>query len=134
MVPIRTRVLGISKEESKYQESIQSSTTTDRDIICKSDKNNHKRRLQILLPKVNYKRYKLTTKYIIILKGIKKRNKHFESLKAYNMMQVFSANDIYPKEHYVSVKLQQVQRNYRLRNYFCMHVNSLTPPPPPPPP
>ena len=43
------------------------------------------------------------------------------------MMQVFSANDIYPKEHYVSVKLQQVQRNYRLRNHFGMHVNNLTP-------
>ena len=29
-------------------------------------------------------------------------------------MQVFSANDIYPLEQYVPVKLQQVQRNYRL--------------------
>ena len=43
------------------------------------------------------------------------------------MMQVFRANDIYPKEQYVSVKLQQVQRNYRLRNHFGMRVTSLTP-------
>ena len=28
----------------------------------------------------------------------------------------------------MSVKLQQVQRNYRLRNHFGMRVNSLTPP------
>ena len=42
-------------------------------------------------------------------------------------MQVFSANDNNPEEQYVSVKLQQVQRNYRLRNHFGMHVNSLTP-------
>ena len=27
----------------------------------------------------------------------------------------------------MSVKLQQVQRNYRLRNHFSMRVNSLTP-------
>ena len=43
------------------------------------------------------------------------------------MMQVFNANDIYPWEQYVSVKLQQVQRNYRLRNHFGMLVTSLTP-------
>ena len=43
------------------------------------------------------------------------------------MMQVFGANDIYPWEQYVSLKLQQVQRNYRLRNYFGMRVTSLTP-------
>ena len=43
------------------------------------------------------------------------------------MVQVLSANDIYPKEQYVSVKLQQVQRNYRLRNHFGMRVTSLTP-------
>ena len=43
------------------------------------------------------------------------------------MMQVFSANDIYPKQQYVSVKLQQVQRNYRLRNHFGMRVTNLTP-------
>ena len=42
-------------------------------------------------------------------------------------MQVFRTNDIYPLEQYVSVKLQQVQRNYRLRNHFGMRVNSLTP-------
>ena len=42
-------------------------------------------------------------------------------------MQVFSANDIYSYEQYVSVKLQQVQRNLRLRNHFGMHVTSLTP-------
>ena len=42
-------------------------------------------------------------------------------------MQVFSANDIYPKEQYVSVKLQQVKRNYRLRNHFGIRVTSLTP-------
>ena len=43
-------------------------------------------------------------------------------------MQVFSTNDIYPLEQYVSVKLQQAQHNYRLRNHFGMRVNSLTPP------
>ena len=45
------------------------------------------------------------------------------------MMQVtcINANDIYPKEQYVSVKLQQVQRNDRLRNHFGMRVISLTP-------
>ena len=43
------------------------------------------------------------------------------------MMQVLSANDIYPWEQYVSVQLQQVQHNYRLRNHFGMHVTSLTP-------
>ena len=43
------------------------------------------------------------------------------------MMQVFSANDIYSWEQYVSVKLQQVQCNYRLRHHFCMRVTSLTP-------
>ena len=43
------------------------------------------------------------------------------------MMQVLSANDIYPWEHYVTVELPQVQRNYRLRNHFCMRVTSLTP-------
>ena len=42
-------------------------------------------------------------------------------------MQVFIANDIYSQEQYVSVKLQQVQRNYRLRNHFGMRVTSLTP-------
>ena len=42
-------------------------------------------------------------------------------------MQVFSANDIYPYEQYVSVKLLQVQRNYRLRNHFGMRVTTLTP-------
>ena len=42
-------------------------------------------------------------------------------------MQVFSANDIYPWEQYVSVKLQQVKRYYRLRNHFGMRVTSLTP-------
>ena len=42
-------------------------------------------------------------------------------------MQVFSANDIYPWEQYVSVKLQQVQRNNRLCNHFGMRVTSLTP-------
>ena len=42
-------------------------------------------------------------------------------------MQVFSANDFYSWEQYVSVKLQQVQRNYRLRNHFGMRVTSLTP-------
>ena len=36
------------------------------------------------------------------------------------MMQVFNANDIYPQKQYVSVKLQQVQRNYRLLNHFGM--------------
>ena len=41
-------------------------------------------------------------------------------------MQVFSANDIYSWEQYVSVKLQQVQRNYRLRNHFGVLVTSLT--------
>ena len=41
------------------------------------------------------------------------------------MMQVFSAKDIYPKEQYVAFKLQQVQRNYRLRNHFGIHVTSL---------
>ena len=39
----------------------------------------------------------------------------------------FSANDIYPQEQYVSVKLQQVQRNYQLRNHFGIRVTSLTP-------
>ena len=42
-------------------------------------------------------------------------------------MQVFSANEIYLQEQHVSVKLQQVQRNYRLRNHFGMRVTSLTP-------
>ena len=42
-------------------------------------------------------------------------------------MQVFSANVIYPEEQYVSVKLQQVQRNYRLRHHFGMSVTSRTP-------
>ena len=42
-------------------------------------------------------------------------------------MQFFSANDIYPKEQYVSFKLQQVKRSYRLRNHFGMRVTSLTP-------
>ena len=42
-------------------------------------------------------------------------------------MQVSSANDIYPLEQYVPVNLQQVQRNYRLRNHFGMRVTSLTP-------
>ena len=36
------------------------------------------------------------------------------------MVQVFSGNDIYPYEQYVSVKLQQVQQNYRLLNHFGM--------------
>ena len=43
------------------------------------------------------------------------------------MIQGLSANDIYPFEQYVSVKLQQVQRKYRLRNHFGMRVTSLTP-------
>ena len=43
------------------------------------------------------------------------------------MMQVLSANDIYPKELYVSLKLQQVQGNFRLRNHFGMPVTSPTP-------
>ena len=43
------------------------------------------------------------------------------------MKHFLSANDIYPSEQYVSVKLQQVQRNYRLRNHFGMRVTSLTP-------
>ena len=43
------------------------------------------------------------------------------------MVQDLSANDIYPQEQYVSVKLQQVQRNYRLRNHFGMRVTNLTP-------
>ena len=43
------------------------------------------------------------------------------------MMQDFSANNIWPWEKYVYVKLQQVQRNYRLRNHFGMRVTSLTP-------
>ena len=43
------------------------------------------------------------------------------------MMQVFSANDIYPQEQYASVKLQQIERNYRLRNHFGIRVTSLTP-------
>ena len=38
-------------------------------------------------------------------------------------MQVFSPNDM----QYVAFKLQQVQRKYRLRNHFGMHVTSLTP-------
>ena len=42
-------------------------------------------------------------------------------------MQDVGANDIYPKEQYVSVKLQQMQRYYRLRNHFGMRVTSLTP-------
>ena len=33
------------------------------------------------------------------------------------MMQVFSANYINSLEQYVSVQLQQVQRNYQLRNH-----------------
>ena len=44
------------------------------------------------------------------------------------MMHVLCANDIYLYEQYVSVKLQQVKRYYRLRNYFGMRVTSLTPP------
>ena len=43
------------------------------------------------------------------------------------MMHVFSANDIYSYEQYVSVKLQQVKLYYRLRNHFGMRVTSLTP-------
>ena len=43
------------------------------------------------------------------------------------MMQVSSANDIYRYDQYVAIKLQQVQRNYRLRNHFGMRVISLTP-------
>ena len=43
------------------------------------------------------------------------------------MIQVLSLNDIYPREQYVSVKLQQVQRKYRLHNHFCMRITSLTP-------
>ena len=43
------------------------------------------------------------------------------------MMQVFNANDIYPYEQYVSVKLQQAQRNYRLCYHFGTRVTSLTP-------
>ena len=42
-------------------------------------------------------------------------------------MQVFSANDINSWQQYVSVKLQQVQRNYRLRIHVDRHVTSLTP-------
>ena len=42
-------------------------------------------------------------------------------------MQVFRANDIYQQEQYLSVKLQQVQRNHRLRNHFGMRLTSLTP-------
>ena len=42
-------------------------------------------------------------------------------------MQVFSANNIYQLEQYVSVKLQQIKRNYRLRNHFDMRVTNLTP-------
>ena len=37
-----------------------------------------------------------------------------------------SANAIYSWEQYVSAKLQQVQRNYRLRNHFGMRLISLT--------
>ena len=43
------------------------------------------------------------------------------------MMQVFSAIDIYPYKQYMSVKLQQVQRKYRLRNHFGRRVTNLTP-------
>ena len=39
----------------------------------------------------------------------------------------FSANDIYSWKQYVCVKLQQVQRNYRLRNHAGMCLTSLTP-------
>ena len=39
----------------------------------------------------------------------------------------FSANNINSWKQYVCVKLQQVQRNYRLRNHAGMHVTSLTP-------
>ena len=42
-------------------------------------------------------------------------------------MQICSAKYIYSKEQYVSVKLQQVQRIYRLRYHFGMRVTSLTP-------
>ena len=38
----------------------------------------------------------------------------------------FSANDINSWEQYVCVKLQHVQRNYRLRNHAGMRVTSLT--------
>ena len=41
--------------------------------------------------------------------------------------EIFSANDMYPLEKYVSFKLQQVQRYYRLRSHFGMRVTSLTP-------
>ena len=34
---------------------------------------------------------------------------------------------IHRSSMYVSVKLQQVQRNYRLRNHFGIRVTSLTP-------
>ena len=38
----------------------------------------------------------------------------------------FSENDINSLEQYVCVKLQQVQRNYRLCNHAGMRVTSLT--------
>ena len=43
------------------------------------------------------------------------------------MVQGFNGNVIYQWEQYVSVKLQQVQRNYRLRNHFGMRVTILIP-------
>ena len=43
------------------------------------------------------------------------------------MTQVFSTNDIYPYEQYVSVKSKQVQRKYPVRNHFGMRVTSMTP-------
>ena len=42
-------------------------------------------------------------------------------------MQVLLANDIKSWQQYVSVKLQQVQRNYRLRNHVNRRVTSLAP-------
>ena len=39
----------------------------------------------------------------------------------------FSANDMNSWKQYVCVKLQQVQRNYRLRNHAGMSITSLTP-------
>ena len=62
-----------------------------------------------------------------ILKEKKKRNKHFDSLQACNVMSVFSANDVDSWNWYVTVKLRQVQRNYRLRMHVGIRVIGLTP-------
>ena len=86
-----------------------------------------------IVVKIGFIQQKEMSKYPINFNNIYLRNKETQQTirfivpKQYDAS--FSANDINSWKQYVCLKLQQVQRYYRLRNHAGMRIPSLPPPP-----